>query len=198
MKGKSWLKPPQQLKLVWNYDGSWRGFLHSNLVLSTLISWGEKENNILATECPLLINNIKLSSCNTYMNLCISRSTSLVWYHSWLNFILQPLPSPGERIKTKQNNTKEKTNPHTENISILFRGEERIKPWYGLLLLKILLQKRSLSLNAKPPLNQTNCCLCFTVSATKRNKNFQTWLGCYLTLHMISYSALNLSAMWRS
>ena len=192
MTRNSWLKPPPQLKLVWNYYGSWRGFLHCNRVLSTLASSGEKENNILAIECPFLINNIKLSACNTYMNLYISRNTSLVWYHSWLNFILQPLPSPGERNKTKQ------TNPHTENISIPFPGEEIIKPWYGLLRLKTLLQKRCLSLNAKPPLNQMNCCLCFTASARKRNENFQMWMGCYLTLHIVSYNALNLSAMWQS
>lgn len=101
----------QQLKLVWNSSGSWRGFLHCNHVPGALASAGEKENNILAIECPFLINNIKLSACNMYTNLCISRNSSLVSYCSWLNFILQPLPSPGERNKPKQTTHTQKTFP---------------------------------------------------------------------------------------
>lgn len=139
MKRNFWLKPPQQLKLVWNYDGSWGAFRHRSRVLCTVASSGEKENNRLAIECPFLINNIKLSVCNSYMNLCISRNTSLVWYYSWLNFIRYALPSPGERNKTNQRNLR----PQTETISIPFPGEERIKPSYGLLQQKILLQEVS-------------------------------------------------------
>lgn len=50
-------------------------------------------------------------------------------------------------------------------------------------------------MNAKPPLKQMQCCLCFIASSKKRKKNFQRWMGCFVIQYIVSYNALNLHAM---
>lgn len=141
---------------IWNHnDSNWcemngvEGASYIALVSSVLWSGQWETQARYWPLSALLYINTTLSASNTCMSLSISRNTALVWYHSWLNFILQPLPSPGE----KQNKTKQ-LNPRTVNIAIPFPGEEIIKPCYGLLQWKIVLQKRHLSWNANPPAKQ--------------------------------------------
>lgn len=89
---------------------------------------------------------------------------------------------PAAITQSRRKKQTKTNNPHTENISIYFPGEQIIKSWYGLLQLKILLQKRCLSLTANPSVNWMNCCLCFTASAGSTTNISQTCLGRHLTL----------------
>lgn len=115
MKRNSWLTPPPQLQPVRNDDGS-SGAAYTAAV-SSVLRPGEKENNILAIECPFLINNIKLSSYNTCINLCNSRNTSLAWYDSWFKFILQSLSKPGKKKWNKPNQTRPRHRKHFHSFS---------------------------------------------------------------------------------
>lgn len=85
-----------------------------------------------------------------------------------IKFHSAAITQPRRKKQTKTNN------PHTENISIYFPGEQIIKSLFGLLQLKMLLQKRCLSLDANPSVNWMNCCLCFTASAGRKINIFQT------------------------
>lgn len=104
-----------------------------------------------------------------------------VWYHSWLNSTLQPLPSPRKRNKPKQ------LDPHRENIPSPFPGEEIIKPWYELMQWKIVL----------PSCKAMNCCWCSAAQLGVETKTFRCGWDANLYCTLLTYNVL-ISAIWQS